>query len=562
MKILITSALPYINGIKHLGNIVGSILPSDVFARFNRQLGNDVLFICATDEHGTPAELAAQEQAMSVSDYCDTMHNTQADIYRRFNISFDAFGRSSHRDNHELTRHFSQKLEKNGFIETRSIKQLYSVKDQRYLPDRYVHGQCPHCGYENARGDQCESCTRVLDPTELVNPRSAISGSSELEIRETKHLFLKQSKLAGQIQEWVDSHNQWPDLVKGIAQKWLNEGLHDRCITRDLSWGVSVDKPGFDGKVYYVWFDAPIAYIAATKTWSDNTPGQNWRDWWWNAKDVTYHQFMAKDNVPFHAISFPATLMGSGEPWKLVDHLKGLNWLTFYGGKFSTSLKRGIFTDKALNEFESDYWRYWLMANIPESSDTSFTFESFGNQINKDLNGVLGNFINRATKFCTNNFGPRIPDGHEYGEQEQALIRNLSTLVQEYHDSMNATEFRKAMTALRAIWVSGNNYLTVAAPWTSIKTDRDQAGTAIRMALNLCTFFAKLSWPIIPGAAEKILEAFGQKAYLFPRPDDIGKQLQQLKPGMSFKELEPLFKKISPERIQDLTEKYFGESPA
>ncbi|MDD3028887.1 MAG: methionine--tRNA ligase [Alphaproteobacteria bacterium] len=559
MKILITSALPYINGIKHLGNLVGSILPADVYARFNRQRGNEVLFICATDEHGTPAELAAQEQNMPVAAYCDRMHKVQADIYAQFDISFDEFGRSSHPDNHALTKHFSKKLEEHGLIEERSIRQLYSVDDKRYLPDRYVQGTCPHCGYERARGDQCESCTRVLDPTDLVNPRSAISGSTNLEIRETKHLFLKQSAMVEPLEKWIDSHTDWPDVVIGIAKKWLKEGLEDRCITRDLSWGVSVDRPGFEGKVYYVWFDAPIAYIATTKTWSDKAPNErNWRDWWCEGHDVRYYQFMAKDNVPFHTISFPATLIGSGENWKKVDQLKGLNWLTYYGGKFSTSQKRGIFTDAALEEFPSDYWRYWLMANIPESGDSSFSFEKFGEQVNKDLNGVLGNFVNRITKFCVANFGAHIPEGGSFGPHEEELVADLEALIKEYTDNLTVPEYRKAMASLRAIWVKGNNYLAAAAPWTSIKTDKDAAAVATRVALNLCRLFAVLSAPIIPATAAKILKAFGEETAVPSWPTSVRVALDALKPKTPFEPIPVLFERIPPERIEALTEKYGG----
>ncbi|MFQ5350106.1 MAG: methionine--tRNA ligase, partial [Thermoanaerobaculia bacterium] len=352
-RVLITSALPYINGIKHLGNLVGSMLAADVYARFQRQLGSEVLFLCATDEHGTPAELAALEEGLPVAEYCRRQHEIQADIYRRFALSFDWFGRSSSPQNHELTRHLCAKLDEHGLVEERLMRQVYSLTDERYLPDRYIIGTCPHCGYEAARGDQCENCTRVLDPTDLVEPRSAVSGSTDLEVRETRHLFLLLSKLQGRVEEWVGSRQGWSVLVSSIARKWLTEGLRDRCITRDLEWGVPVDRPGFEGKVFYVWFDAPIEYIAATREWADATPAgekRDWRSWWFDVDDVRYVQFMGKDNVPFHSVTFPATLLGSGEPWQLVDTIKGFNWLSYYGGKFSTSGRRGVFMDQALDK--------------------------------------------------------------------------------------------------------------------------------------------------------------------------------------------------------------------
>ena len=382
-RILVTSALPYINGVKHLGTLAGSMLSADIFARFKRAQGHETLFICATDEHGTPTELAALEAGKDVRSFCDEQHLIQRKACEAFDLSFDFFGRSSSPQNHELTQHFARQLWKNGFLDVRTTKQVYSNADKRFLPDRYVIGTCPHCGYDRARGDQCENCTRVLDPVDLINPRSAVSGSTDIEIRDSSHLFLKQSQFVPQLREWIDGHkSDWPPLVYSIANKWLEEGLHDRGITRDVEWGVPVPDDIADGqlkgKVFYVWFDAPIEYIGATKEWSDaNGKGDAWKSWWYDAKDVRYYEFMGKDNVPFHTVGFPVTIMGSGEPWKLVDRLKGFNWLNYYGGKFSTSEHRGVFMDTAIELLPADYWRYYLMANAPESSDTIIHLRAF-----------------------------------------------------------------------------------------------------------------------------------------------------------------------------------------
>ncbi|HOP20773.1 MAG TPA: class I tRNA ligase family protein, partial [Amphiplicatus sp.] len=283
-RILITSALPYINGIKHLGNLVGSMLPADVYARFKRAQGEEVLFICATDEHGTPAELAAREAGQTVEQYCEEQHEIQKKAGAEFGLSFDHFGRSSGPENERFTQHFAWALEDKGLIEERTDKQIYSIDDQRFLPDRYVEGTCPNCGYEKARGDQCDNCGTLLDPTELKNPYSAISGSKNLEVRETKHLYLLQSKLQQRIADWVAAKEGWPSLTKAIANKWIKEGLQDRSITRDLYWGVPVEKngvprPGFETKVFYVWFDAPIEYIGATEEWANAGAGRDWRQW-------------------------------------------------------------------------------------------------------------------------------------------------------------------------------------------------------------------------------------------------------------------------------------------
>ena len=428
-RVLITSALPYINGVKHLGNLVGSMLPADVYARFQRARGRDTMFICATDEHGTPAELAALEAGQPVDVYCREWHQIQKDIAERFGLSWDYFGRSSSPQNHNLTQHFARALWKNGHLEVRMTRQVYSAADGRFLPDRYVIGTCPHCGYDRARGDQCENCTRVLDPTDLINPRSALSGSADIEVKDSAHLFLKQSEFVERLREWIDSKkNVWPSLVTSIAYKWLDEGLQDRGITRDLNWGIPVPDDIADGrlkgKVFYVWFDAPIEYIAATWEWADaNGKGDAWRSWWYDAKDVRYVEFMGKDNVPFHTVGFPVTILGSGEPWKLVDELKGFNYINYDGGKFSTSGKRGVFMDTALEILPADYWRYYLMANAPEGSDSNFTWQHFAGVVNKDLADVLGNFVNRLTRFTVSRFDGKVPEGGSYGPEEKRADR-------------------------------------------------------------------------------------------------------------------------------------------
>ena len=558
-RILVTSALPYINGVKHLGNLVGSMLPADVYARFERQRGNDVLYVCATDEHGTPAELAALEDGLEVAEYCRQQHEIQADIYRRFDLSFDYFGRSSSVENRELTQHFCRQLDEQGLIEERTTKQVYSAADRRYLPDRYIIGTCPHCAYEAARGDQCENCTRVLDPTDLIEPRSAVSDSTELEVRETRHLFLLQSQLAGRLAEWLDEQSDWPILVTSIAKKWLKEGLHDRGITRDLSWGVPVDREGFEDKVFYVWFDAPIEYIAATREWANQEPEvRDWRSWWYEADDVRYVQFMAKDNIPFHTISFPGTILGSGEPWKLVNFIKGFNWLTYYGGKFSTSRKRGVFMDRALEKFPADYWRYWLIANAPESDDTDFTFEFFTSGVNKDLADTFGNFVNRCWKFAQSRFDGVVPEGGESGEAERQLARDLDAKMAEYTSHMEEMQYRKALSDLRAMWVLGNEYLTRAAPWKVIKEDAEQAAMIVRTGMQLIRLFAVLSWPVIPSTSLRVLAALGETDETPAWPSgSAADDLQALAAGTPLGDLGILFRKILPEE-QEALEREFG----
>jgi methionyl-tRNA synthetase len=568
-RILITSALPYINGIKHLGNLVGSQLPSDVYARFNRAIGNEVMFICATDEHGTPAELAAAKTEQDVAEFCTEMHDVQANLAKGFGLSFDYFGRSSSAQNHALTQHFAGKLAENGLIEEVSEKQVYSNADGRYLPDRYIEGECPNCGYDSARGDQCENCTKQLNPTDLINPRSAISGSTDLEVRETKHLYLKQSAMRDKLDAWIDSKKGWPILTTSIAKKWLHDGdgLRDRGITRDLDWGIPVkrgdkDWEGMQGKVFYVWFDAPIEYIAATAEWAEanGKVESEWERWWRTDKgadDVKYVQFMGKDNVPFHTLSFPATIMGSQEPWKLVDYIKSFNYLNYDGGQFSTSKGRGVFMDQALNILPSDYWRWWLLTHVPESSDSEFTWENFQATVNKDLADVLGNFVSRITKFCRAKFGEEVPAGGAYGPAEEAVIAEINTRLKAYETHMEAMEIRKSAADLRAIWVAGNEYLQAAEPWAKFKTDPDAAAAIVRFALNLIPLYAVLSEPFIPDAAATMLKAMNTNA-AWPR--DITAALETLPAGHTFTVPEVMFAKISDDARDEMQAQFAGQN--
>jgi methionyl-tRNA synthetase len=563
-RILITSALPYINGIKHLGNLAGSMLPADVFARFKRAQGHEVLYICATDEHGTPAELAAAAAGQDVRTYCDEQHEIQKRAGEAFGLSYDWFGRSSNEPNRRLTQHFAKVLEEKGLIEERVDRMIYSVDDARFLPDRYVEGTCPHCGHVGARGDQCDNCGRLLDPTDLIDPYSSVSGSKNLEVRDTRHLYLLQTKVEQPIRDWIGTRADWQTLARSIAYKHLDEGLIDRGITRDLKWGVPVvgpdggPRPGMEGKVFYVWFDAPIEYIGATEEWAQAN-GRTWRDWWRldeGADDVRYVQFMGKDNVAFHTVSFPATIIGSGEPWKMVDQLKAFNWLNWYGGKFSTSQKRGVFMDQALELLPADYWRWHLTAYGPEHSDAAFTWEQFQSTTNKDLADVLGNFVNRIVKFTESKFGGVVPEGGALTDVDQDFLKQIRDGVAEATANLEDMEFRKAAQSIRAVWVLGNEYLQVAAPWTALKTDAERAGTATRVALNLVALFARLAAPILPASAEKIAATVGAIDLSWPSADED--LLAAVPAGQAVAAASVLFAKIEDEQVAEWSARFGG----
>lgn len=558
---LITSALPYINGIKHLGNLIGSLLPADVYARYLRQAGEDVLFICGTDEHGTPAEVAALAEKLPVADYCQKMYARQKEVFESLEISCDYFGRSSDTENHALTQDIFQHLDQNGFIEPRVIQQMYSVNEKRFLPDRYVTGTCPACGYTSARGDQCESCNKLLDPSELIDPYSTLSGDRHLELREEEHLFLKLDVLEKKVDQWVNQHQNWPKLTRGIAYKWLKEGLQARCITRDLKWGVKVPKPGFEDKVFYVWFDAPIAYIGMTQAWAKSSGAvEAWKDWWQpeDPETVSYTQFMAKDNVPFHAIFWPGMLIGADQNWKMVDEIKSFNWLTYDGGKFSTSQRRGVFLDQALDLFPADYWRYVLMSIAPESNDSDFNFERFALAVNKDLNDTLGNFVSRSIALIHKYFDGKLPEADLSDPDLSALEARCLEQVQALDATLSDREFRQAAQALRALWVEGNEFISQRQPWMHAKTDLAHAGTTLNICVHLIKTFAHASAPIMPSAALRLMESIGSA--LAPESLAVSEALSLncLPAGHQLPERQQLFNKVDMDHVKELDQKFEG----
>ena len=556
-KYLITSALTYINGVPHIGHLAGAMLNADFYARFLRAKGEKVLFVGGTDVHGTKIEVAAEQEGLSIKEYIKKYHDIHTKIYEGFNLSFDAYGHTDSEANKELTYRIFDGLEKNDFILEKTTKRPFCVDDNQFLADSQVGGTCPYCGYEKAKGDQCENCTKLLEPEELKNPYSTVSGSHNITFKDTKNLFIRLDKMQEQIDSWVESKKGiWTDIAYTTAKKWLKEGLQPRGITRDLKNGFAVPKVGYDDKVFYCWFDAPIGYIGITKEWADRDPqNRRWEDWWLNPAEVWHTEFIGKDNIPFHSIIFPGRLFGSKENWTQVSCLKGTSWLNFAGGKISKSEHRGVFLDDALTEFPADYWRYWILANSPESDDSVFSFETFAAMINKDLNDVLGNFVNRVTKMTVKDFGTNVPALGEITETEKGLYTTLDNLIKQYTKHMDAIEIRKALADLREIWVSGNNYIAKTEPWKVVKTDKIRAATILNTGLNLIHLFAVLTAPIMPTKAKEMLDLFGKEDFSWPT-EKSDKLLKILKEGDSFVAAGPLFQKIAPERKEELKIKY------
>lgn len=554
MRHLITSALPYINGIKHLGNLAGSLLPADIHSRFLRQAGEEVAFICATDEHGTPAELGAAAAGLDTRQYCDEQHAIQADLYARLDLGFDHFGRTSSSENHRLTHELFHALDRAGFIEEREIDQVWSPTDGRFLPDRYVQGTCPHCGGA-ARGDQCDTCSSTLDPTDLVNPVSAISGSGGLEVRPSRHLFLRQSVLADEIGAWLDTRQGWPPQVLGIARGWLAQGLTDRCITRDLEWGIPVPKEGFEGKVFYVWFDAPIGYIATTSEWCAATGG-NIDDWWHSDANVRHVQFLAKDNVPFHALTFPATLIGSRLDLHTADVVKGVNWLLHEGGKFSTSQRRGVFLDQALDIATSDQWRWWLAANCPEGADTDFTFRRFANGVNSDLADKIGNLTSRVLGFVASRYDGAVPQAGHDGPAENDLHIRLGEVLSSIETAHRAVQIRRATDATRGLWDIANAYVAEQAPWTLARTDPERAATVVRKSLGLVRASALAAYAFTPQLARTILGLLGEDQ--IPSWTTDPHQALRIREDVEITRPSPLVAKLDDAWVEEQTVRFSG----
>ena len=544
-KYLITSALPYVNGELHLGHLIGCYLPSDVYARFCRAAGRDVLFVCGADEHGTPAVVGAASEGLPVIEYNNKYYEKHLRAVRDFNLSFDLYGRTHTERQEKLIHELFSRLDEQGLIEERETIQPYSVDDNMFLADRQLVGTCPKCGFDGARGDQCDKCSATYEATELLNPRSTISGSDKIEMRPTKNLFFLASKIEDRWKEWLSEHApKWSKSAAAIARGWANEGLRDTSITRDLPWGIPVNKPGYENKVFYVWFDAPWGYVSISQAANDN-----WATWWKNP-DAYYAQFMGKDNVKFHSVFFPEQQLAMNDNWKTVDMLKGMNFLNFEGGKFSKSQHRGIFLDSAIEEAPADYWRYALLASAPETDDNDFTIARFADIVNKDLNGMLGNFVSRVCKLTAKNFGTNVPAAAGIDEDLESQINEK---LSELTSALDACEFRNAIAALRGLYAIGNEYMTKMEPWTLVKNgDMNAAGAVLNTCFQLIDLYARVSMPFIPTTAEKMQNIFADKQDL-SWPEQFENRIAD---GAEFTVPENLFNRIDEETVARLTEKY------
>lgn len=507
-RITITSALPYVNGVKHLGNLIGSILPADIFHKFCDLFGLENIFICGTDEHGAQTEIAAAAEHMTPQAYSDKYFKVQADIYRKWSFDFTHFGRTSDEANHRLTQQMFAAMNKNGFIRKGEMRLPFCRFDKKFLTDRYVEGTCPYCSYEHARGDQCESCGRILDPTDLKEPVCMLCKRREIEFKTEKHLFLDLSKLGPQLEAWIGKNKHWPTNVRATALAWIKEGLRPRCITRNLQWGVRVPLKGYTHLVFYVWFDAPIGYVSMTSECRSD-----WKKWWSGSAKI-YH-FLGKDNIPFHTIFWPGILLAArnrSTTFSLPHYVAGYEFLNWEGKKFSTSRHVGVFSDEALSLFPADYWRYYLASILPEKKDANFEWSDFQSRINNELLANFGNVFYRITSFVDKYFG-KVPRTSKPGKPEADLQRTLERTLERTEKMVKKVKLKDALKEVMAFSDALNRYFQAKEPWFAIKnkaTKRD-AATTLYYAVNALAAVTAMLWPFIPTTAEAALKCLGLK---------------------------------------------------
>ena len=518
---LITSALPYVNNIPHLGNLI-QVLSADVFARFCRLRGYTSLYVCGTDEYGTATETKALEEGKTPRELCDYYHAIHRDIYHWFNIAFDYFGRTSTPQQTEIVQGLFKDIDKNGFIKEHAIEQLYCAHCNRFLADRYVRGICPHCGYEDARGDQCEACGKLLEPTELKAPRCSTCGATP-EPRSTKHLYIDLPGIVPQYEPWMQKasvEGQWSNNAVQMTKGWLRDGLQERAITRDLKWGIPVPKAGFEDKVFYVWFDAPIGYISITKCFTDLT-GADWKNWWLEQNDIELFQFIGKDNIPFHTVIFPCSLIASGKDWVKLHHISSSEYLNYESGKFSKSKGIGVFGSDAKDSgIPADMWRFYIFYNRPEKNDALFTWKDFQERVNSELVGNLCNLINRTLTFVSRYYDGVIPqrDGMASAREDvRAVTEGLRAAAKYSIEKITAlleeAEMRDAFHELFALSSVANKAFQDGEPWKNREADPEKAEALLFELCYLIKDLLILMHPYMPEYADAVASFLGIKIW-------------------------------------------------
>ena len=545
-KRLITSALPYVNNIPHLGNLI-QVLSADVFARFSRSYGVETFYVCGTDEYGTASETRALQEGVTPRELCDHYHKIHKAIYEWFNISFDYFGRTSTQRHTEIVQDIFNEIYKNGYIKEEESEQLFCPHCGRFLADRYVNGTCPHCGSTDARGDQCDACQTLLDPTELIDPRCSVCGTTPV-LKKTKHLYIDLPKALPLLQKWTEDafrNNNWSKNAVNVTTSWFRDGLRERCITRDLKWGIPVPVKGYEDKVFYVWFDAPIGYISMTAEALDD-----WQRWWKSPEDTQLIQFIGKDNIPFHTVIFPATLLCTGEKWTMLYQMSSSEYLNYEGGKFSKSHGTGIFGDDVQSTgIPADVWRFYLFYNRPEKNDFNFSWSDFQDKVNGELIGNLSNLVNRTLSFIKKFYDGKVPSSSTPDESLLEVIRKSEA---EITDLMNNVEERSALRAILALSDAGNKAFQDGEPWKMRKENPEKAASLLRTLCFLIRDLGIMIEPFMPSTSEKIFSFFGDRKWTW---QDLGSYDDSLE---NVGDISLLFSKLDDDFVSSLKDRFAG----
>ncbi|MCB9218613.1 MAG: methionine--tRNA ligase [Ignavibacteriales bacterium] len=550
-KVLVTSALPYANGPIHLGHLSGAYLPADIYVRYKRLKGDDIIYICGSDEHGVPITISADKEKVSPNVIIDRYHEKNKAAFEKFGMSFDIYSRTSLPIHHKTAQEFFKKFHENGLLVEKKSMHFYDNKANMFLPDRYVEGTCPRCGYEEARSDECEKCGSLYEPQELLNPKSKISGDTP-ELKETSHWYFPLGKYQKFLEDYIQEMNSnygWKDNVLQYCKGWFKDGLKDRAVTRDLDWGIKVPLPNSEGKVIYVWFEAVLGYISATKIFSENLNKPDlWKDYW-QGKDTKYIAFIGKDNVVFHTIIFPAMLQAWNEnsetKFILPQNVPANEFLNFEGKKFSKSRGWGIDVDEFLELFPADPLRYTLASNLPENKDTDFYWKEFQAKNNNELADILGNFINRTFIFAGKHFNNEVPSRNELSEIDNKMLNDLQVYPQKIAELFENYKIKDAVLEMMNLTRNANKYFNDSEPWVTVKKDKSICGTTINICLQTIYTLAEIFSPVIPFSSKKIF------SMLNTEPTEwLSIGINNLKVGHKLNKSEILFKKIEDDVIQ------------
>ncbi len=550
-KILVTAALPYANGPIHLGHLSGAYLPADIYVRYQRLKGSDVIFICGSDEHGVPITITADKEHVKPQEIIDRYHSQNKAAFEKFGMSFDNYSRTSLPIHHETGKDFFLKYYSMGILNEKKSMQFFDNKARMFLPDRYVEGTCPNCGYEEARSDECENCGALYQPNELKNPKSKITGETPV-LKETSHWYFPLGKYQKRLEEYVNAMNEkfgWKENVLQYCRGWFKDGLEDRAVTRDLDWGIKVPIDSAEGKVLYVWFEAVLGYISSAKELSQKLNRKNlWKEYWHDEK-TKYVAFIGKDNVVFHCIIFPAMLMawndGSSERYVLPQNVPANEFLNFEGKKFSKSRNWGIDVADFLNIFPGDPLRYTLAANLPETRDTDFYWKEFQLRNNSELADILGNFINRTLTFVHKNFDAKIPPKGELEKIDSEMLNLISEYPSKISELFETYKIRDGVLEIMNLARAGNKYFNDSEPWKTLKSDKEKCATTLHVCLQAIYTLAELISPVLPFSSEKIFKMLNAEKTGW---NECAKE--NLKTGHELRQPEIIFPKIEDEIIE------------